>query len=77
MILLFPSQIASYFQTPPGTDPSQVTLANQIADNIVGFLNPNGWAYVLLDTHPPLLDRIEMAQAWKARNPGATPLFDR
>ena len=23
-ILLFPSQIASYFQAPPGTDPSQV-----------------------------------------------------
>jgi preprotein translocase subunit SecY len=47
-ILLFPSQIASYFQTPPGTDPSQVTLANQIADAIVAFLNPNGWAYVVL-----------------------------
>jgi len=47
-ILLFPSQIASYFQAPPGTDPSQITLANQIAEGIVGFLNPNGWAYVVL-----------------------------
>ena len=47
-ILLFPSQIASYFQTPPGTDPSQVTLANQIADGVVTLLSPNGWAYVIL-----------------------------
>jgi preprotein translocase subunit SecY len=46
-ILLFPSQIASYFQTPPGTDPSQVTLVNQIADAIVAFLQPNGFAYVI------------------------------
>jgi len=47
-ILLFPSQIASYFATPPGTDPSQVTLANQIADGVISFLSPNGWAYVVL-----------------------------
>jgi Zn-dependent protease with chaperone function len=36
---------------------------------------PPGWAYALLETHPPILDRIEMAQAWKARHPGARPLF--
>jgi hypothetical protein len=30
---------------------------------------------VLLDTHPSLLDRIELAQAWKARHPTATALF--
>ncbi len=46
-ILLFPTQIASYFATPAGTDPAQITLANQIADGIVGFLNPNGIAYVV------------------------------
>src|SRR3990172_7442932 len=44
-ILLFPTQIASYFATPPGTDPTQVSLANQVADGIVGFLNPNGVPY--------------------------------
>jgi preprotein translocase subunit SecY len=47
-ILLFPTQIASYFATPNGvTDPSQITLVNQIADAIVGFLNPNGIPYVI------------------------------
>ncbi len=46
-ILLFPTQIASYFATPPGTDAAQITLANQIADAIVGFLNPNGIAYIV------------------------------
>ena len=47
-ILLFPTQIASYFATPPGTvDPTQSTLVNQIADATVSFLNPNGWAYIV------------------------------
>ncbi len=44
-ILLFPTQIASYFATPPGE--LNPTLANQIADGIVGFLNPNGIAYIV------------------------------
>ena len=35
-ILLFPTQIASYFATPPGSDPSR---RQRIADGIVGFLN--------------------------------------
>jgi preprotein translocase subunit SecY len=43
-ILLFPTQIASYFQTPVGGTP---TLASQIADAIVGFLNPQGIPYIL------------------------------
>ena len=44
-ILLFPTQIASYFATPPGElSPS---LANQIADAVVNFLNPNGVAYIV------------------------------
>ncbi len=46
-ILLFPTQIASYFATPPGAEPGQITLINQIADGIVGFLNPNGIAYIV------------------------------
>src|SRR5688500_18032665 len=40
-ILLFPTQIASYFATPANLDPGTGTLANQIADGIVSFLNPN------------------------------------
>ena len=59
-------------------DPDAVTgLFQSFGETSLGDPTPPGWAYVLLDTHPPLLDRIEMAQAWKARNPGATPLFDR
>ena len=47
-ILLFPTQIASYFATPPGTeDPTQITLVNQIADAIVSFLQPNSIAYIV------------------------------
>ena len=38
-ILLFPTQIASYFATPPNAAPS---LVNSIADGIVGFLKPTG-----------------------------------
>jgi STE24 endopeptidase len=30
--------------------------------------DPPGWAYVLLETHPPVLDRIEMVEAWERRN---------
>ena len=46
-ILLFPTQIASYFATPAGTDPSQATLVNQIADGVVNFLSPQGIPYII------------------------------
>ncbi len=46
-ILLFPTQIASYFASAPGADPGQITIANQIADGIVAFLNPQGIAYIV------------------------------
>src|SRR5690242_15742443 len=39
-ILLFPSQIASYFATPAGAEAS--TIVNQIADFVVSFLSPTG-----------------------------------
>ncbi|HEU0303048.1 MAG TPA: M48 family metalloprotease [Gaiellaceae bacterium] len=58
-------------------DPEAMTsLFQRFSRTSLGDPTPPGWAYVMFDTHPPLLDRIEMAQAWKARNPGATPLFD-
>jgi preprotein translocase subunit SecY len=46
-ILLFPTQIASYFASPAGADPGSITIANQIADAIVNFLRPNGIPYIL------------------------------
>ncbi|MDP8904885.1 MAG: preprotein translocase subunit SecY [Chloroflexota bacterium] len=46
-ILLFPTQIASYFRAPLNTPVEQQTLANQIAEGIVNFLDPNGIAYMV------------------------------
>ena len=46
-ILLFPTQIASYFQAPAGTPIELQTLANQIAGGIVAFLDPTGIAYLV------------------------------
>jgi preprotein translocase subunit SecY len=46
-ILLFPTQIASYFATPPGTSPAAATIVNQVADAIVSFLSPNGIPYMV------------------------------
>ena len=54
---------------------AMIGLFQAFSRTSLGDPTPPGWAYVMLDTHPPLLDRIEMAEAWKARNPGATPLF--
>ncbi len=46
-ILLFPTQIASYFATPPATDPASATIINQIADAVVSFLSPQGIPYIV------------------------------
>ena len=46
-ILLFPTQIASYFQAPPGTPAEQLTIVNQIAAGIVNFLSPQGIPYIV------------------------------
>jgi preprotein translocase subunit SecY len=46
-ILIFPTQIASYFRTPAGTPTGGGTLVNQIADGVVGFLDPNGIPYII------------------------------
>ena len=35
--------------------------------------NPPGWAYVLLENHPTLAQRIAMAQRWRAASEAATP----
>ena len=35
--------------------------------------SPPTWAYVLLDTHPTIEQRIEMARAWQAREAARSP----
>jgi STE24 endopeptidase len=58
-------------------DPDAMTgLFHRFSTTSLGDPTPPGWAHVMLGTHPPLLDRIEMAEAWRDRNPGSTPLFD-
>jgi preprotein translocase subunit SecY len=47
-ILLFPTQISSYFATPPNTPEGGATIVNQIADAVVNFLSPNGIPYIIL-----------------------------
>jgi preprotein translocase subunit SecY len=46
-ILLFPTQIASYFLAPANTPAESLTLANQVAAGIVNFLEPRGIPYVV------------------------------
>ena len=31
--------------------------------------DPPGWAGLLIDTHPSMMERIEMAEAWRTRHP--------
>jgi preprotein translocase subunit SecY len=46
-ILLFPTQIASYFATPANSPEGTATLVNQAADAIVNFLSPQGIPYII------------------------------
>jgi STE24 endopeptidase len=40
----------------------------------LGDPDPPAWAHVLLDTHPSLVQRVTMAEAWRrAATPGGTP----
>jgi STE24 endopeptidase len=57
-------------------DPAAATaLFRHFSLTSLGDPNPPGWSYVLLETHPTLIQRIELAQAWKATHPGAEPLI--
>jgi STE24 endopeptidase len=44
------------------------TLFRKFATTALAEPEPPVWAYVLLDTHPTLVQRIEMAEAWRDRN---------
>lgn len=52
-----------------------IDLFRSFSRTSLGDPTSPGWVYVLLDTHPPLLDRIEMAEAWRDAQPGAEPLL--
>ncbi|MBM3677059.1 MAG: hypothetical protein FJW96_04145 [Actinobacteria bacterium] len=43
-------------------------LMRGFAETSLGNPSPPGWAKVLFDTHPPLADRISMAEAWRVRS---------
>jgi STE24 endopeptidase len=49
------------------------TLMRGFAESSLGDPSPPWWAHVLLDSHPSLEQRVRMARAWAARNPGAEP----
>jgi STE24 endopeptidase len=45
-----------------------VQLHEELAEKSLTDPDPPGWAFVLFDTHPTAMQRIEMAEAWRARN---------
>jgi STE24 endopeptidase len=44
-------------------------LFSGFADTSLGDPSPPTWAYVMLETHPTLEQRVAMADAWRARSP--------
>jgi STE24 endopeptidase len=57
-------------------DPASATaLFRRFSRTSLGDPSPPTWAYVLFETHPPLLDRIAMARAWRRLHPAAKPLL--
>jgi STE24 endopeptidase len=49
-------------------DPAAATgLFREFAETALGDPSPPTWAYVLLQTHPTLAQRVAMAEAWAAR----------
>src|SRR5262249_7781545 len=53
-------------------DPGATTqLFRDLTNDDYAEPSPPGWDYLLLEDHPPPLRRIEMVEAWKARE-GAT-----
>jgi len=45
-------------------------LFREFAETSLGDPSPPTWAYVLLQTHPTLAQRVAMAEAWQARREG-------
>jgi STE24 endopeptidase len=55
-------------------DPSaQAKLFQQFAATSLQQPDPPTWSYLFFDTHPTLMQRIAMAEAWKQREQPAPP----
>ncbi len=52
---------------------AQKKLMEQFAETSLQQPNPPTWSYVFFDTHPTLMQRIAMAQAWQEREQPAPP----
>ena len=52
---------------------AQKTLFQQFAATSLQQPDPPTWSYVFFDTHPTLMQRIAMAEAWKQREPPPPP----
>jgi STE24 endopeptidase len=53
--------------------PSAKRLFTQFSTTSLQQPRPPTWDYLLLENHPTIIQRIAMVEAWRARNPGATP----
>jgi STE24 endopeptidase len=51
-------------------------LFRGFASTSLGDPSPPAWARLFLDTHPALADRVAMADAWQARQPGRRAASD-
>jgi STE24 endopeptidase len=52
---------------------AQKKLMEQFAGTSLQQPNPPTWSYIFFDTHPTLMQRIAMAQAWQRRNQRQAP----
>jgi Zn-dependent protease with chaperone function len=52
---------------------AQKKLMEQFAETSLQQPNPPTWSYVFFDTHPTLMQRIAMAQAWQDREQPPSP----
>ena len=52
---------------------AQERLMEQFAETSLQQPNPPTWSYIFFDTHPTLMQRIAMAQAWQERQQPAPP----
>ncbi len=54
-----------------------IALQSQLALSGLVDPTPPAWSRILLGTHPTVLDRVAMAEAFRARDPGQAPPYDR
>jgi STE24 endopeptidase len=60
---------ADWVALQTGRDPQAARkLFKEISETSHADPQPPAWAYVLFDTHPTTMQRIEMVEAWRARH---------